>query len=192
MEEKDKMLAGQWYNANYDNELIGERLFAKELCFDYNNTRPKDLNRKRNILRKLLPNVEAELVEILSPFMVDYGYHVWIGAGSFVNHNVYFMDCAEIHLGKKCFVGPNCGFYTALHPLDAVKRGEGLEMAKPITLGDNVWIGADVSVLPGVKIGEGSVIGAKSLVKDDIPAGVLAVGNPCKVVKKIGLETLRV
>ena len=96
MLEKDKMLAGQWYNANFDDELIGERLFAKELCFDFNNTRPKNLHRQRELLRKLLPNVEAELVEILAPFMVDYGYHVWIGAGSFLNHNIYLMDCAEI------------------------------------------------------------------------------------------------
>ena len=184
MLEKDKMLAGQWYNANFDDELIGERLFAKELCFDFNNTRPKNLHRQRELLRKLLPNVEAELVEILAPFMVDYGYHVWIGAGSFLNRNIYLMDCAEIRIGKKCFIGPNCGFYTALHPIDIEKRGEGLEMAKPITVGDNVWIGADVTILPGVKIGAGSVIGAKSLVSKDIPSGVIAYGNPCRVIKK--------
>ena len=192
MLEKDKMIAGQWYNANFDDELIGERMFAKELCYDYNHTRPKDLHRQRELLHRLLPNVEAELVEILAPFMVDYGYHVWIGAGSFLNHNIYLMDCAEIHIGKKCFIGPNCGFYTALHPLDVEKRAEGLEMAKPITVGDNVWIGADVTILPGVKIGAGSVIGAKSLVSKDIPAGYIAYGNPCKIVKKVSTSAFLV
>ena len=185
MLEKDKMHNGQWYNANFDDELLNERILVKDLCQDYNHVKLKNLIRRREILREILPNVEVELVEILSPFMVDYGYNVWIGAGSFFNHNVYLMDGAKISFGKKCFVGPNCGFYTALHPLDAEKRNEGLEMAKPIIVGDNVWFGGDVTVMPGVKIGSGAVIGAKSLVTKDIPAGFLAYGNPCKVVKKI-------
>ena len=117
--------------------------------------------------------------------MVDYGYNVYIGEGSFLNHNIYLMDCAKIEIGNHCFIGPNCGFYTALHPLIVEKRNEGLEMAKPIKIGDNVWIGGDVTILPGVKIGEGSIIGAKSLVSNDIPAGVIAFGNPCKVQKRV-------
>ena len=152
----------------------------------------QDLNRRKKILREILPHVNADAVEILSPFMVDYGYNIYLGAGTFLNHNVYLMDCAEIRLGKKVFVGPNCGFYTAIHPLDIVKRAEGLEMAKPIIIGDDVWIGGDVTILPGVKIGSGSVIGAKSLVTKDIPANVMAFGNPARVVKRIGLETLLV
>jgi len=190
--EKEKMLAGQWYNANFDTRLIEERAFVKDLCLEFNLTRMQDLTRRQKILREILPNVDAESVEILSPFMVDYGYNIYLGAGTFLNHNCYLMDCAQIRLGKKVFVGPNCGFYTALHPLDFVKRAEGLEMAKPIVIGDDVWIGGDVTILPGVKIGRGSVIGAKSLVTRDIPENVMAFGNPCKVVKKIGLETLLV
>lgn len=185
MAEKDKMLKGEWYNANFDKELIDERMYAKDLCFQLNQTRPSDLRTRRRILSKLLQNVEFDTVEILSPFMVDYGYNIEIGEGSFINHNVYLMDCAKIKIGKKCFIGPNSGFYTALHPMLVEPRNEGLEMAKPITIADNVWIGADVTILPGVKIGTGSVIGAKSLVSKDIPAGVLAFGNPCKVVKHI-------
>ena len=183
--EKDKMLRGEWYNANFDKELIDERMYAKDLCFQLNQIRPSDLRARRRILSKLLQNVEFDTVEILSPFMVDYGYNVEIGEGSFINHNVYLMDCAKIKIGKKCFIGPNSGFYTALHPMLVEPRNEGLEMAKPITIADNVWIGADVTILPGVKIGAGSVIGAKSLVSKDIPAEVLAFGNPCKVVKSV-------
>lgn len=190
--EKEKMLAGQWYNANFDSELAKERAFVKDLCMELNETRMRDLARRRKILREILPNVNADAVEILSPFMVDYGYNIYLGAGTFLNHNCYFMDCAEIRLGKKVFVGPNCGFYTAIHPLDIVKRAEGLERAEPIIIGDDVWIGGDVTILPGVKIGRGSVIGAKSLVTKDVPENVMAFGNPAKVVKTVGLETLLV
>ncbi|MBR1729685.1 MAG: sugar O-acetyltransferase [Selenomonadaceae bacterium] len=191
MTEKDKMLAGEWYNANFDKELIDERIYAKDLCFQLNNTRPNDTIARFKILRELLPNVRFDEIEILSPFMVDYGYNIEIGEGSFLNHNIYLMDCAKIKIGKKCFIGPNCGFYTAIHPLLVEPRNEGLEMAKPITLENNIWIGADVSIMPGVKIGEGSVIGAKSLVTKDIPAGVIAFGNPCKVVKRVVDDNLK-
>ena len=192
MTEKEKMLAGQWYNPNFDAALIEERAIVKDLCLELNSTQMHDLTRRRKILREILPNVDADAVEILSPFMVDYGYNIYLGAGTFLNHNCYLMDCATIRLGKKVFVGPNCGFYTAIHPMDYVKRAEGLERAEPIEIGDDVWIGGDVTILPGVKIGRGSVIGAKSLVTKDIPENVLAFGNPCHVVKKIGLETLLV
>lgn len=192
MTEKEKMLAGQWYDANFDTSLIEERAFVKDLCLEFNLTRMQDLSRRRKILRQILPNVDTDAIEILSPFMVDYGYNIFLGAGTFLNHNVYLMDCAQIKLGKKVFVGPNCGFYTAIHPLDTVRRAEGLERAEPIIIGDDVWIGGDVTILPGVKIGRGSTIGAKSLVTKDIPENVMAFGNPCRVVKKIGLDTLLV
>lgn len=192
MTEKEKMLAGQWYDANFDRTLQIERALVKDLCLEFNSTRIQDMPKRKELLKKILPNVKADDVEILSPFMVDYGYNIYLGAGTFLNHNCYLMDCAEIRLGKKVFVGPNCGFYTAIHPLDFVKRAEGLERAEPIIIGDDVWIGGDVTILPGVKIGRGSVIGAKSLVTKDIPENVMAFGNPCRVVKKIGLETLLV
>ena len=192
MTEKDKMLAGQWYDANFDADLIEQRAVVKDLCLELNATKLADLSRRRELLQKILPHVDVQAVEILSPFMVDYGYNVYLGAGTFLNHNCYLMDCATIRFGKKVFVGPNCGFYTAIHPLDKVQRAAGLERAESIEIGDDVWLGGDVTVLPGVKIGSGSVIGAKSLVTKDIPDNVLAFGNPCRVVKQIGLETLLV
>lgn len=185
MSAKTDMLNGEWYNANFDEELLRERAYVKDLCLDFNNTKFSDFDKRREILRKILPNVDASTVEIMSPFMVDYGYNIFLGEGTFLNHNVYLMDCAKIQLGRKCFVGPNCGFYTAIHPLDVEQRNAGFEIAKQIHIGNNVWIGGDVTILPGVNIGDNCVIGAKSLVSKDIPANVIAFGNPCKVIREI-------
>ena len=182
---KTDMLKGIWYDANFDDELLHERIFVKDLCLELNNTKMADGDTRKKLLREILPKVDIDAVEILSPFIVDYGYNIFMGTGTFLNHNVYLMDCAEIKFGKKCFVGPNCGFYTAIHPLDVEKRNAGFEMAKPVTLGDNIWIGGGVTILPGVTIGDNSVIGAGSIVTKDIPSGVVAFGNPCKVIRKI-------
>ena len=187
MTEKEKMQKGMWYDANYDKELLAERLIADDLCYEFNQTRPKDTEKREAILAELLPN-KAKDVSILAPFYADYGVNCIIGEGSFINHGAYLMDCALITIGKHCFIGPNCGMYTATHPLLAEERNRGLEKAKPITIGDNVWLGGDVTILPGVTIGEGSVIGAKSLVNKDIPPNVVAVGNPCRVIRAITEE----
>lgn len=189
MTEREKLEKGLWYDANYDTELLEERANAEELYFYFNQTNPKDAAKKEDILKQLLPH-KGENITILSPFCTDYGYNCFIGNETFINHNAYLMDCAPITIGKHCFIGPNCGMYTAIHPIVAKERNQGLEMAKPITIGDNVWIGGDVTILPGVTIGEGSVIGAKSLVTKDIPANVIAVGNPCRVVRPITDEDL--
>ena len=185
MTEKEKMQAGQWYDANNDRDLIAERLRVKDLCFELNATRPSDVSTRAELLKKILPLVDVSTVEILSPFEVDYGYNIRMGAGVFLNHDVYLMDCAPITFGSHCFVGPSCGFYTALHPLDVERRNAGLEQAKPIEIGDDVWIGAAVRVMPGVTIGAGSVIGAGSIVTKNIPAGVIAFGNPCRVIRPV-------
>ena len=189
MTEREKLEKGLWYDANYDTELLEERANAEELYFYFNHTNPKDAAKKEEILKQLLPH-KGENITILSPFYTDYGYNCFIGNETFINHNAYLMDCAPITIGKHCFIGPNCGMYTAIHPIVAKERNQGLEMAKPITIKDNVWIGGDVTILPGVTIGEGSVIGAKSLVTKDIPANVIAVGNPCRVVRPITDEDL--
>ena len=184
MTEREKMEQGLWYDANYDTALVQARVEAEDLCFELNRTRPSDSAAREAILQKLLPHRGADTV-ILSPFTADYGVNCRIGEATFINHNAYLMDGAPITIGAHCFIGPNCGMYTANHPMIAEERNRGLEQAKPITVGDNVWIGADVTILPGVTIGAGSVIGAKSLVNRDVPPGVFAAGVPCRVIRPI-------
>ena len=184
MTEREKLQRGLWYDSNNDVELLHQRLEAEELCFELNQTRPKDINKKEEILKRLLP-YRGKDTTILTPFYTDYGYNCIIGDNTFINHNAYLMDGAPISIGSFCFIGPNCGMYTAAHPIIAEERNKGLEKALPITIGKNVWIGADVTILPGVTIGEGSIIGAKSVVTKDIPSFVIAVGNPCRVLRPI-------
>lgn len=184
MTEKEKMLSGELYNANKDSELVAERVKAKDLCFDFNNLRPSQKAEKEDILKKLLGSV-GENIEFISPFWCDYGYNIVTGKNFFANHNLVILDCAKVTIGDNVFIGPDCGIYTATHPLDFQRRKEGLEYALPITIGNNVWLGGGVKICPGVTIGEGSVVGAGSIVTKDIPANVLAVGNPCKVIKEL-------
>lgn len=184
MTEQEKMAAGLWYDANFDPELLAARTKAEELCAAFNAAAPGDAERRGALLRALIPDL-GEGVTILSPFYTDYGSNCRIGVGSFLNHGVYLMDGAPITLGRNCFLGPSCGLYTANHPLNAVQRAQGLERALPITLGDDVWLGGNVVILPGVTIGSGSVIGAGSVVTHDIPPGVVAAGNPCRVLRPI-------
>lgn len=185
MTESEKMQAGLWYDANYDQELMHQRLAAEELCFEFNSTRPSDIQRKNATLKKLIPDLGERCV-ILSPFTTDYGCYCHIGDDTFINHNAYLMDCADITIGSHCFIGPNCGLYTAIHPILPEDRNQGLEKARPIIIGNNCWLGGDVTVLPGVTIGENSVIGSGSVVTRDIPANVVAAGNPCRVLRSIG------
>jgi len=184
MTQREKMEQGLWHDANYDQELVERRQKAEELCFSFNQTPPSDIIKKERILDGLLPH-KGERVTILAPFYTDYGDRCWIGADTFLNHNAYLMDGGGIRIGSHCFIGPNCGMYTATHPFHADQRNQGLELARPIILEDNVWLGGNVTILPGVTIGEGSVIGAGSVVTHDIPKGFVAVGNPCRVLRPI-------
>lgn len=184
MEEKKKMLAGEWYDANYDNTLKEERIRAKDLCFDLNHTKPSDIEQRLKILNSLFNNAYSN-IEILSPFMVDYGYNITLGDNVFINHDCYLMDCASISIGDNNFIGPKCGLYTANHPLYATTRNKGLEQALPIIIGNNVWLGANVIILPGVTIGDGVVVGAGSIVTQSISDNQLVIGAPAKVVKSI-------
>ena len=184
MSEREKMLAGEIYDANYDKGLIQERQQAKELCYDYNNLRPSKIEERKELLKKLLGKTKENFL-IEQPFICDYGYNIEIGENFYSNHNLTILDGNKVKFGDNVFIAPNCSFYTAGHPLNAETRNKGLEYAKPIEIGNNVWIGGNVIVLPGVKIGDNAVVGAGSVVNKDIPANVVAVGNPCKVIKNI-------
>ncbi len=183
MTEKEKMINEMLYDASCD-ELSKERIEAKDLCHEFNQLRPSCIKEKTELLEKLLRKV-SEHYEIVAPFWCDYGYNIEIGDHFFANHNTVILDCAKVTFGDHVFIAPNCGFYTAGHPIDYKTRNSGLEYAKPITVGDNVWIGGGVQVMPGVTIGSNVVIGGGSVVVKDIPSNSIAVGNPCKVIKKI-------
>lgn len=184
--EKEKMLAGQWFDPNADADLIAERDQAFALCHEIN-ALPTYNTRRLELLHQLFPQLAPD-AKIINPVWADYGCYTEIGAGSFVNRNAFFMDGGKIIIGRNCFIGPNCGMYTANHPLDFTERRTGHEINLPIVLEDDVWLGGDVTITPGVTIGRGSVIGAKSLVNKTIPAGVVAAGNPCRVLRKITVQ----
>lgn len=184
MDEKAKARAGLLYDANYDAGLVGERVAARDVCFRYNQLPPSRLEERHLILKNLLGRMGRNcLVE--QPFVCDYGYNIEVGDYFYSNSNLIILDGAPVVFGDYVFIGPNCGFYSAGHPLDAERRNRGLEYAHPITVGNNVWIGGNTVVLAGVEIGDGAVIGAGSVVAKSIPAGVLAVGNPCRVLREI-------
>lgn len=183
LNEKEKMLNGQIYDAT-DELLIQEREKAKDLCFEYNHLRLSKIDERKSLIKKLFGKT-TEIFHIEQPFYCDYGYNIEIGENFYTNVNVVILDCAKVTFGDNVFIAPNCGFYTAGHPFDVEQRNKALEYAYPIKIGNNVWIGAGCSVLPGVSIGDNTVIGAGSVVTKDIPANVLAVGNPCKVIREI-------
>ena len=183
MNEREKMLLGKWYDAT-DQELVKQRLNAKDLCFELNQIKPSNLEKRNSIINKLL-GYQPDNLELLTPFTCDYGNNIVLGKNVFINSNCYFMDGAKITVGDNVFIGPSCGFYTANHPLDYQTRNQGIEQALPILIGNNVWLGGNVIVLPGVEIGDGCVIGAGSVVTKDIEANSIATGVPCKVIKKI-------
>ena len=184
MTEREKMLEGMWYDANFDQELIAERLQAEQLCYDFNQARPGS-KEQANALQALLGGKIPEGLSVLAPVYFDYGTNTCFGEGTFVNHGCYFMDGAKISIGSHVFIGPFCGFYTATHPLSYAERNQGLERALPITIGDNCWFGANVSVMPGVTIGSGCVIAAGSVVTQDLPDNSLSMGVPARVKKTI-------
>ena len=175
LSEKQKMLAGELYLAS-DPELIAERRRAKLLCHRYNQT-PVDLD--LTTLRELLWSAADPYLE--PPFFCDYGYNFQVGQRVYANHNLVVLDCALITLGDDVFMGPNVVLSSAAHPVDAALRTSGPEFAKSIRIGHRVWLGANVTVLPGVEIGDDVTIGAGSVVTRSIPAKCVAFGNPCGV-----------
>ena len=183
MTEKEKMLSGALYDAG-DPELTRERERCAALCHEFNLLAPGRGEERLALLDQLLGGFGPRLT-LNQPFLCDYGRNIRFGAHCCVNYNCVILDCAPVTFGDNVYVAPNCGFYTAGHPLDAATRNLDLEFARPITVEDDVWIGGGVSVLPGVTIGRGSVVGAGSVVTRDVPAGVVAAGNPCRVLRAV-------
>ena len=175
--EFEKMLAGLEYDSR-DPELFEMRKSTREALKIYNDS-PTAQN-----LEKVL-GYKAENLIIVPPFQCEYGHNIKFGKNVFVNFNFSLLSSAEIEIGDNCYIGPNVGIYTAMHPIEPDRRRLGINFAKPVKIGADCWLGAGVIVLPGVEIGEGCTIGAGSVVTKDIPPQSVAVGNPARVIRKI-------
>ncbi|MBB4741073.1 maltose O-acetyltransferase [Actinoplanes octamycinicus] len=183
---RERMLAGELYLAD-DPELAEAALRAFELTDEFNATPIRDGDRRRQLLTELLGEV-GEGVEIRPPLRVDYGRHLRIGARTFANFGLVALDVAPITIGADVQIGTNVQLLTPTHPIEPGPRRDKWEAAKPITIGDNVWLGSGAIVLPGVTIGENTVVGAGAVVTRDLPADVVAVGNPARVIRNIGAD----
>ena len=184
MTEKEKMLNGELYFADKDENLFNERIKCKILCHKYNNLFPDMLDERKRLIKEIIGKV-SDNFHIEQPFYCDYGYNIEIGENFYSNHNLVILDPAKVKFGDNVFIGPNCGFYTAEHPLDAETRNKGLEYAKPIIVGDNVWIGGGVHVVAGVTIGNNVVIAAGAVVTKNIPDNCVVGGVPAKKIKNL-------
>ncbi len=180
MTEREKMLAGELYVAT-DPELVEARRRAEGLCREFNEAAAEE---RGAVLGRLLGAV-GEDVMVMPRFACDYGFNIRLGSRVFINYNCVFLDCAAIDIGDDAMFGPAVQLYTAGHPLEADVRRSGREWARPIRVGRDAWIGGGSIVLPGVTIGEGSVVGAGSVVTRDVEAGVVVVGSPARVVKRL-------
>lgn len=185
MTEREKMLSGQLYNAG-DPELCQGRDRAKRLIWRYNQLDPTDWDGRTALLRELLGHL-GEDSWIEASFHCDYGTQISLGDHVFINYDCIFLDVAPITIGSYVQLAPRVCLYTAGHPIDPeVRNFSGLEFGHPITIGDGAWLGGNTVVLPGVTIGENTIVAAGSVVRKDLPAGVIAGGNPCQVLRPIG------
>lgn len=180
--EKEKMLLGEYYNAD-DEELIIERNYAKNLIFEFNHTNPSEKEKKQEIILKLIKTKGSFNIE--APFYCDYGYNIEVGDNFYANYNCIILDVNKVKIGDNVLLAPNVQIYTATHPIDPKERLTGKEFAKPVSIGNNAWIGGGTIICPGVRIGDNTIIGAGSVVTKDIPGNVIAVGNPCKIIDNI-------
>ena len=178
------MMSGEIYDATDNSALLELRDRCQNLCHDYNLLRPTDLDGRDKLIRQILGRTGSRL-QVIQPFFCDYGFNIEVGERFFANTNLVILDEAKVTFGDNVFIAPNCAFYTACHPVECEPRNSGQQFSLPITVGNDVWIGGNVVVLAGVTIGDRSVIGAGSVVTCDIPHDSLAVGNPCRVIRKI-------
>lgn len=184
MTEKEKMLAGMVYSA-VDAQLLEELNEVKEVIHRYNALTPSDVSGRLRILKDLLGHIGDDDIIINQPFYCDYGKQISVGKRFFANFHFTVLDEARVTIGDDCFIGPNVSIYTACHSTDPFERNTRKEWAEPVTIGDNVWIGGSVTILPGVTIGDNVTIGAGAVVTRDIPSNVVAAGNPCRIIKHI-------
>lgn len=181
--EKEKMLAGELYDP-FVPELVAERERARELFRLYNQTAETDNEGRRLVLQELFGTVGKDPV-VEPPFRCDYGEQISIGDRFFANFGCVFLDVCSVEFGDRCLLGPSVHIYTATHPLDAATRNAGKEYGKPVSVGDDVWIGGQAVLNPGVRVGNGSVVASGAVVTRDVPDDVVVQGNPAKVVKEL-------
>jgi maltose O-acetyltransferase len=182
-EQKDRMLSGELYLAD-DPELRADAVRCDALLARFNATRATDVDERRRILTDLLGEL-GEGTVIRPPLFMDYGYQTSVGSGTFINFNCVILDVGRVRIGADVQIGPNVQILTPTHPIDPEQRRSGLEAAKPITIEDNVWLGGGAIVLAGVTIGRDTVVGAGAVVTRDLPPGVVAVGNPARVIRTV-------
>jgi len=182
--QRELMLSGAFYKAD-DGDLVADRRACQRVLDAFNATRADDDDTRRQLLDELLGSVGSNSV-ILPRFQCDYGTNITIGANTFVNYDAIMLDCAAITIGDYVSIGPRVQLVTAWHPVDDHEaRRAGWEAASPITIGDNSWIGAGAILCPGVTVGDNAIIGAGSVVTKDVPGRVVAVGNPCRVIREV-------
>ncbi len=181
--ELQKMITGKYYDP-IDPELAGKRIFARQIINQFRAIPYENWNEKRELYTDFFGKVGMELF-IEQPFTCDYGFNIFWGDHVYVNFDCIFLDSAPIHIGDRVMIAPSVKLFTATHPLDHTRRNSGLEFAKPIIIEDDVWLGGGVIVNPGIRIGARAVIGSGSVVTRDVPAGVMAAGNPARVIKSI-------
>jgi maltose O-acetyltransferase len=183
LSEKEKMIAGELYRSA-DPELVADRYRARMLLRRFNTSAPDDIEDRTALLRSLFGALgDGAVVE--PTFACDYGYNIRLGRNAFINFNCVFLDCAPIEIGADLQMGPGVQLLTPLHPLDPAERRSGIEYARPIRIGSDVWFGGGAIVLPGVTIGDRSVIGAGSVVTRDVPAGSIVAGNPARLLRQL-------
>ncbi len=180
MTDLEKMRNGEpfWMNAP---ELGIAKAACRSLCYKYNATEEGQPEIRLSILKEIFGTAQDDMF-IKPPFFCDYGFNIHVGKNFFANFDTVMLDAAEIRIGDNCLIGPQCGFYTAIHPKDKDERNAGIMWGKPITVGDNVWFGGHCSILPGVTIGNNVIVGAGSVVTKDVPDNVIVAGNPAKII----------
>ncbi|MDF3130243.1 sugar O-acetyltransferase [Kiritimatiellaeota bacterium B1221] len=183
MSEKTKMLAGDLYDPA-DEELVKGRRFAREICTAYNSIPDGNLRERGEALKKLL-GTKPERIHVEPSFRCDYGYNIHVGEDFYANFDLVVLDVCEVRIGKNCMIGPRVSLCTAAHPLDAKTRNSGVEFGRPITIGDNAWLGAHVVINPGVTLGDNVVVAAGAVVTRSFEGNVVIGGVPAKILKRI-------